>query len=94
MATLQEQVNLLVELGYKRLEAQDDWSAKPKHSVHSHLMDALRYAVMAIKEIQYLGLDYDGSARIPDTYEGFEEVKERASIWKKPEREIDDVRYY
>lgn len=45
---------------YKFLSKQDEWAAKPKHDKHSHLMDAVRYAAMAIKEIEYLGLSADG----------------------------------
>jgi len=46
---------------YKRLEKQDDWAPKPMHSKYSHLMDAVRYGVMALREIEYLGLSSDGS---------------------------------
>ena len=69
---------------YKRLERIDDWSAKPAHSKHSHMMDALRYAVMGIKEIQYFQLNDDGSANLNwnQTYTGFDE--EEKEIWDKP----------
>ena len=79
---------------YKRLEAQDDWSAKPKHTKHSHMMDALRYAVMAINEIQYLGLDYDGTRNVQDSYSGFEDIEERASTFRKREKKVDESTYY
>lgn len=66
---------------YKRLEKADDWAAKPKHSIHSHLMDALRYAVMAINEIDYYQLNSDGSDRsMPVSYDFFTEEK----TWDKP----------
>lgn len=80
---------------YKRLEAQDDWSAKPKHTVHSHMMDALRYAVMAINEIQYLGLDYDGTGKMPDSYSGFDELEEiAATTMHRRERKVDESARY
>ena len=68
---------------YKRLERIDDWSAKPAHSKHSHMMDALRYAVMGIKEIQYFQLNDDGSEKLDwnQTYSGFEDEKPK---WDKP----------
>ncbi len=56
---------------YKRLTAEEDWSAKPKHSVHSHIMDAMRYAVMALREIEYLGINADGTYYCPESYPGF-----------------------
>lgn len=46
---------------YKRLTALDDWSPKPVHDNHSHIMDAVRYAAMSINEIDYLKLNEDGS---------------------------------
>lgn len=46
---------------YKRLEKQDDWAPKPMHSKYSHLMDAVRYGVMALRELEYFGLSPDGS---------------------------------
>ena len=49
---------------YKRLSKSDDWSPKPMHNKYSHMMDALRYAVMGIKEISYLGMNSDGSMPI------------------------------
>ena len=48
---------------YKRLEKQEDWSPKPMHSKYSHLMDAVRYGVMALREIEYFGLNADGTWR-------------------------------
>jgi len=69
---------------YKRLEKADDWSAKPKHTRHSHMMDALRYAVMAMNEMSYLNINADGSHDLPDSYAGFEEsVAGRPSVWRK-----------
>ena len=80
---------------YKRLVAEDDWSAKPKHSVHSHMMDAMRYAVMAINEIKYLGLNADGTYVAQETYSGFwDEDKPKSTTWKKAERRIDNGLYY
>ena len=49
---------------YRRLEKADDWAAKPKHGKHSHMMDALRYAVMGLREMRYLGLADDGSEQL------------------------------
>jgi hypothetical protein len=46
---------------YKRLEKQDDWAPKPMHSKYSHLMDAVRYGVMALRELEYFGLDPNGN---------------------------------
>jgi hypothetical protein len=57
---------------YKRLEKADDWSPKPMHNWASHLMDALRYAVMGVAEIDYLRLNENGEdPAVADTYGGF-----------------------
>lgn len=59
---------------YKRLDAADDWSAKPKHTKHSHLMDAVRYACMGLQEIKYFNLNADGrDPESPDYYGGDDE---------------------
>lgn len=59
---------------YKRLDSLDDWSPKPIHNKYSHLMDALRYAVMLIKEKEYLQLNDSGHPRnIEDHYGGFDD---------------------
>ena len=69
---------------YKRLEKQDDWAARPMHNKYSHMMDALRYAVMAINEIQYLHLNAEGSdPDVPLHYPGFGEEIEQP-WWTKP----------
>lgn len=54
---------------YKRLEKQDDWAAKPMHNVYSHMMDAVRYAIMGINEVEYFKLADDGSVgEVPSSY--------------------------
>jgi len=70
---------------YKRLEKADDWSPKPMHNKYSHTMDALRYAVMGIKEIQYYNLNADGSENI-DWNMTYESTFESGSgpKWNKP----------
>lgn len=35
-----------------------EWSGKPLHDKHSHMMDALRYAVQATKELDFFGGDF------------------------------------
>ncbi len=77
---------------YKYLSKQDDWTAKPIHNRYSHLMDALRYAVMAVNEIDYLQLNaYGADPWLGDTYGGFytpEEPKLKLPItYMKPKRE-------
>ena len=86
---------------YKYLSKADDWSAKPAHTKHSHMMDALRYAVMGINEFQYFQLNADGSYKADwnATYSGFDdEVKENVdpwpSHWKKKEKKTDAGLYY
>jgi hypothetical protein len=70
---------------YKRIERWDDWSPKPVHNRYSHMMDALRYAVMGINEMQYLQLNDDGSDRIDwnMSYVGFYD-EERPEVKRGP----------
>ena len=58
---------------YERLEKQNDWSATPKHNVYSHMMDAMRYAVMGVNEVQYLGLNDTGVLQMPARYQMWDE---------------------
>ena len=92
---------------YKRLEKADDWAAKPMHNKYSHMMDALRYAAMGLKEIQYFNLNDDG-AEVLDwnmSYEGvYDDNTERAymddnPIWmtekqRKEKRSNGGIYYY
>lgn len=69
---------------YKHLSKTDDWKPEPMHNKYSHMMDALRYAVMGIKEIAYLGLNSDGSMQLDwdQSYAGaFDDDKPK---WNKP----------
>jgi hypothetical protein len=81
---------------YQRLASQDDWAAKPKHSRYSHLMDALRYAVMAIKEKQYFQINDDGNYDVPLYYGGFysDEYDSKLSTFKKREKKTNGGLYY
>lgn len=81
---------------YKRLEAADDWAAKPKHTKHSHLMDAVRYGVMGLNEIKYFQLNADGSdPEVAGYYGGFyDDPEPEPSIpltWKKPDKKPNDM---
>lgn len=53
---------------FKRLEAMDDWAAKPKHNRYSHLMDAFRYAAEFINQVPYLESASGKPAPMPSMY--------------------------
>ena len=40
---------------YKYNESTGEWSSRPVHDQYSHMMDALRYVVQAIKELDFFG---------------------------------------
>lgn len=40
---------------YEFDQKRQEWTSKPLHDKHSHLMDALRYAVQSTKELDYFG---------------------------------------
>ena len=85
---------------YKRLEKADDWAPRPNHNKYSHLMDAVRYAVMAINEMEYLQMnDVGGPRETADHYGGFydETPTERPPIpitYGKPKRSNSGLYYY
>lgn len=43
---------------YEFNQKEQQWSAKPLHDKHSHMMDALRYAVQATKELDFFGENF------------------------------------
>jgi len=86
---------------YKRLSKSDDWAPKPMHNKYSHMMDALRYAVMGIKEIEYFNLNSDGSMPIDWnlTYDGIYDTSSTSNDWlpatyKRKEKRTDAGLYY
>lgn len=86
---------------YRRLSKYDDWSPKPMHNKYSHMMDALRYAVMGINEVKYLGLNSDGSQRLDwdQEYAGPFDRHETHEDWMpatyaKKEKRTDAGLYY
>ena len=71
------------------------------HNKYSHMMDALRYAAMGVKEIDYLGLNSDGSDRLNwnQMYSGPFDEEEAKDDWlpatyKKKEKRTDAGLYY
>lgn len=86
---------------YKRLSKSDDWAPKPMHNKYSHMMDALRYAVMGIKEIQYFGLNSDGSMPVDwnAVYDGPYDTDVKVDDWfpatyKRKEKKTNGGIYY
>lgn len=69
---------------YKRLEKADDWAAKPRHGKHSHMMDALRYAVMGVRELKYLGYAEDGSEQLDWDMSYSDSWTDDKPRWDKP----------
>lgn len=79
---------------YQRLDKENDWSPKPKHSNYSHLMDALRYSVMAVNEIEYLQLNADGSEKVGMSYYGgFEEQDQQFDHWGRRIKQPKEYEY-
>lgn len=57
-----------------------EWTAKPLHDKHSHMMDALRYAVQATKELDFFGgsfFDVGGGAQTVTDY-----VEDWTEVWR------------
>ena len=88
---------------YKRLEKADDWSAKPMHGKHSHMMDALRYAAMGVSEMAYFKLNDDGGEDLDwnQSYSGFYDpapkepwTKPYPEHWVRREKRTDGGVYY
>lgn len=81
---------------FKPLRAEDGYSAMPRHDRYSHMMDAIRYAVMGINEIDYLKINSDGSFNDKaSTYGGFyDDPAPRPNTFRKVEKPKDDGLYY
>ena len=86
---------------YRRLSKSDDWAPKPMHNKYSHMMDALRYAVMGVKEIQYFNLNSDGSMPIKwdQVYDGPYDQARRDDDWlpatyRRKAKKTDGGLYY
>lgn len=82
---------------YKYLSAQDDWSPKPVHNRHSHIMDAVRYGAMSIKEIEYLQLNEDGSDKMEFGYYDYMDDSshiEKPNVFRKVEKPRDETIQY
>jgi hypothetical protein len=59
---------------------EQQWSQKPLHDRHSHLMDAFRYAVQATKELDFFGGDfYESTANSTRGAVDYEE--DWAGVW-------------
>ena len=46
-------INCLENYKYKFNQAEQQWSPRPNHDKYSHMMDALRYVVQAVKELEF-----------------------------------------
>jgi hypothetical protein len=58
-----------------------EWTDKPLHDKHSHLMDALRYTDQAIKELQYFG---DGFFDTPGSHNASTDYAEDwTGVWRR-----------
>ena len=83
---------------YKRLKAEDDWSPKPRHDKWSHIMDAIRYAAMSIKEIGYFQLNDNGAEElVAGEYAYFSDdspLYAKPTTMRRIERRRDDSLYY
>jgi hypothetical protein len=57
-----------------------EWSSKPLHDKHSHMMDALRYAVQATKELDFFGGNFfDEPSSAPRKSASYEE--DWSGVW-------------
>ena len=48
-------LSCLEQYKYEFNNKTQEWSGKPLHDKYSHMMDALRYAVQATKELNFFG---------------------------------------
>ena len=55
-------LSCLEQYKYEFNNKTQEWSGKPLHDKYSHMMDALRYAVQATKELQFFGGGFFDSA--------------------------------
>lgn len=58
---------------------RQEWSAKPLHDRYSHMMDALRYGVQAVKELDFFGGQFFEQSGRPTTATSYEE--DWSGVW-------------
>jgi hypothetical protein len=62
---------------YEFNQKLQEWTSKPLHDKHSHMMDAFRYAVQATKELEFFGgsfFEQPGSSKAVDYVEDWSKV--------------------
>jgi hypothetical protein len=58
------------------------WTEKPLHDKHSHMMDAYRYAVQAVKELDFFGGQwFDEQSNVPVAAVDY--VEDWAGVWRR-----------
>ena len=82
---------------FKPLTKENDYTSKPVHDRHSHIMDAVRYGAMAVNEIEYLRLNDEGADPQRFGYYEFGDGPEKLvvpNIYSKPKIErVDTIEY-
>ena len=68
---------------YEYSQKLQEWSDKPVHNKYSHMMDALRYAVQATKELEFFnGQWFDGrGAASADTVSSY--TQDWSAVWQR-----------
>jgi hypothetical protein len=66
---------------YEFNNKEQQWSAKPLHDKHSHMMDALRYAVQATKEIEFFGGNFFDSSNGAPASTDYEQ--DYSGVWRR-----------
>jgi hypothetical protein len=70
--------NYKYEFNYKLQE----WSGKPLHDKHSHMMDALRYGVQATKELEFFGKNFFDS-NVPGQSASQDYEQDWTGVWSR-----------
>lgn len=60
-----------------------EWSGKPLHDKHSHMMDALRYMVQATKELDFFGGSFFDETRGTQAQGSVDYVQDWSEVWKR-----------
>jgi hypothetical protein len=74
-------IECLEQYKYEYNSKLQEWTSKPLHDRHSHMMDALRYIVQATKELEFFGgvfyADQDAASNVSKDY-----AEDWSGVWR------------
>lgn len=67
---------------YEYDNKRQEWTSRPVHDRYSHMMDALRYAVQATKEVDFFGGRFFEDSRVPAGGNSTSYTEDWSGVWR------------